>query len=83
MSKDELTSKRGNPEFAGHMCQHETTRSDRACSAFARYEVINPNTREAYISCGAHLAEYIRITWIRADAAAVVKEIPGQWRIHA
>lgn len=82
MSKDELFGKRGNPEFAGRYCQHEASRTGGTCTAFARYEVINPNTREAYISCGAHLAEYIRMTWIRSDMAAVVKEIPGTWRTH-
>jgi hypothetical protein len=80
VSNDELLTSAGNPEFAGKTCQRAVTRSGSVCGSFARYEVINPNTREAYIACGAHLAEYVRLTWVRAQAAAVVKEIPGMWR---
>ncbi len=83
MTTPELLSMRGNPEFAGRFCQHALTRTGGTCTAYARYEVVNPTTGEAYISCGAHMAEYIRTTWIRSERAAVVKEIPGQWRTHA
>jgi len=75
-------SRRGNPEFAGQECGHEgpsRTRGAR-CTAFARYEVIAPESQEAHLSCGAHLAEFIRGVWLMTGNAAIVKEVPGMWR---
>ena len=82
MTNADLLSARGNPEFAGKYCQHPVTRTGGTCTAFARYEIINPTTDEAYISCGAHMTEYVRLTWVRSGQAAIVKEVPGAWRYH-
>ena len=77
-------SRRGNPDFAGRICQSHGSRMNKAkpCHAFARYEVVTPLSGEAFLSCGAHMAEFIRAVWLLHETAAVVREVPGMWREH-
>lgn len=71
-------TRRGNPEFAGHMCQFTKRANGVNCPYPARYEVIVPDSQEAYLACASHLAEAVRIIWVKGTAA-VIKQVPGSW----
>lgn len=51
------------------------------CMKYARYAVSSDGTPETTeLSCGQHISDVIRKTWIKHGTGAVVQEIPGMWR---